>query len=188
MGLIGRRGGASLPPIKFRKSPNFSSRVPNVVDLVVVHRPVGAYLGAVEVLCSPGHEASAHIVLGRTSRKAPLEATQLVPWGKKAWACMAFNSRSDNLEITDDAWNGGWDKEAWKVAARIVAFRLKKRGLPPRWARNGRGKGFCRHYDLGASGGGHTDPTTSTVEWLKFVARVKWEYARGGFREHWGVE
>jgi hypothetical protein len=115
-----------------------------------------------------------------------LEATQLVPWGKKAWACVEFNSRSDNLEIADDAWNGG-DREAWRVAARIVAFRLRERGLRPRWARGGVGAGFCRHYDLGAAGGGHTDPTTSTVRWLRFVARVKFEYARGGFRKSWGV-
>jgi hypothetical protein len=115
-----------------------------------------------------------------------LEATQLVPWGKKAWACVEFNSRSDNLEISDDAWNGG-DREAWRVAARIVAFRLRERGLRPRWARGGCGAGFCRHYDLGAAGGGHTDPTTSTVQWLRFVARVKFEYARGGFRNSWGI-
>ena len=173
-----------LPPIKFHGTPNFSART-EPVTLVVVHRPVGSYQGSISTLCNPAREASAHIILGRPKAGAPLEATQLVRWSKKAWACVAFNSRSDNLEIADDAWNGH-DKEAWRVAARITAYRLHVRKLPPRWARNGQGRGFCRHYDLGIAGGGHTDPTTSTIAWLKFVFRVKWEYHRGGFRESWG--
>lgn len=178
---------ASLPPIKWRRSPNFSERTAGPVDLVVVHRPVGSYLGSIEALCDPAHQASTQGILGRPKPGAPLEFTQLVGWSKKAWACMAFNSRSDNLEIADAAWDGT-DPEAWRVAARIVAFRLKKRGLKPRWARGGNGSGFCRHYDLGAAGGGHTDPTTSTVQWLRFVARVKWEFLRGGFVDSWGYD
>jgi hypothetical protein len=181
-------GGVALPPIKWRFSPNFSKRDHGApVSLVVVHRPVGSYLGSIEALCEPTHAASAHVILGRPKRSAPLEVTQLVRWSLKAWACMAYNSRSDNLEIADAAWTGA-DPEAWKAAARIVAYRLKKRGLPPRWARRGEGRGFCRHLDLGTAGGGHTDPTTSLVVWLRFVARVKFEYYRGGFRPDWGVE
>lgn len=176
--------GTVLPPIRWRPTVNQSNRTGNV-DLIVVHRPVGSYLSAIDTLCRVGGDASAHIVLGRRKRGAPLEATQLVAWSKKAWACVEYNSRSDNLEISDDAWNG-LDPEAWRVAARIVAKRLKVRGLKPRWARGGRGSGFCRHYDLGAAGGGHTDPTTSTFAWLKFVARVKFEFYRGGFRPAWG--
>lgn len=178
--------GTVLPPIKWRPTPNQSDRSTRI-DLVVVHRPVGSYLSAIETLCRVGADASAHIVLGRPHKGSPLEATQLVAWSKKAWACVAYNSRSDNLEISDDAWNGR-DREAWRVAARIVAYRLKARGLKPRWARDGNGPGFCRHYDLGKAGGGHTDPTTSTFQWLRFVARVKFEFYRGGFRSGWGRE
>ena len=70
--------------------------------LVVVHRPVGSYKSAVEVLCSPGHEASAHIVV----REDGKEATQLVGWGRKAWACKLFNSPSENVETPDWIWSG----------------------------------------------------------------------------------
>lgn len=178
---------ATLPPLKVHLSPNRSRRRPGPVDLIVVHRPVGSYLGSIQALCSPEHEASAHIILGRPGRLHPLEVTQLVPWGEKAWACGAYNSRSDNLEIADGAWDGT-DPEAWRVAARIVAYRLKKRGLKPRWARGGKGAGFTRHLDLGIDGGGHSDPTTSTAQWLRFCARVKWEYLRGGFRRSWGID
>lgn len=169
-----------LPTLRRRISPNRSRRH-TPVDLIVVHRPVCPYDVAIRVLCDPHHEASAHIVLGPRGR----EATQLVPWGEKAWACVAYNSRSDNLEIEDRAWTGE-DPEALAVAARIVAYRLHKRGLPARWARKGKGRGFCRHYDLGAGGGGHTDPTTSLRTWLRFVFMVKRELRRGGFRPMWG--
>lgn len=177
-----------LPPIRWRPTANFSSRHGAQVNLVVVHRPVGSYESAIETLCTVGREASAHIVLGRPKAKPTLEATQLVKWDNKAWACVDYNANSDNLEIADAAWDGT-DREAWKVAARIVAFRLKARGLPPSWVRNPAkgGRGFTRHYDLGAAGGGHTDPTTSTVSWLRFVYRVKFEYLRGGFRPSWGI-
>jgi hypothetical protein len=175
-----------LPPLKWKASPNWSERG-SVVDLVVVHRPVGSYQGSITVLCTPSYQASAHGVLGRPKPGAPLEFTQLVPWSKKAWACVAYNSRSDNLEIDDHAWDGT-DPEAWLAAARITAYRLHVRKLKPRWARGGKGKGFCRHYDLGADGGGHTDPTTSTVKWLKFVFRVKWEFRRGDFAAWWGYD
>lgn len=175
--------GVSLPPLKQRPSPNFSSRHGAPVNLIVVHDTEGGYEGSISWLCNRAAQASAHVVL----REDGLEATQLVPWGEKAWACVAFNSTSDNLELAGFA-RKGYTLGQLQRAARIVAFRLHKRGLPARWARKGSGLGFCRHYDLGAAGGGHTDPTTSTAKWLTFVALVKFEYARAHFRADWGVE
>jgi hypothetical protein len=172
-----------LPPLRERLSPNRSKRR-GQVSLVVVHRPVGSYRGSIDALCDPAHEASAHVILAPGGK----EATQLVPWGEKAWACMSFNSVSDNLEIADSAWTGN-DEQALKVAARIVAFRLHKRGLPAKWVRGNRlltDKGFTRHYDLGAIGGGHTDPTTDQKYWLRFCRMVAAELERGGFRDTWG--
>ena len=174
-----------LPPLRQRWSPNYSRRL-LPVRLVVVHRPVGSYKSAIEVLCSPGHEASAHVVV----REDGKEATQIVGWGKKAWACVRFNSMSDNIETPDWIWAGDLTREkedVMRVCARIVAFRLHKRGLPARWARP-RERGFLRHYDLGKPGGGHTDPTTDTHRWLQFVEMVRTEAARGGFRKEWGRE
>lgn len=175
--------GVALPPLKQRRSPNTSSRHGASVSLVVLHDTEGGYNGSIEWLCNRNADASAHVVL----REDGLEATQLVPWGEKAWACMAFNSISDNIEMAGFA-RRYYGISELKRAARIVAFRLQKRGLPPKWARNGVGKGFCRHYDLGNAGGGHTDPTVSTAKWLAFCALVKYEYRRGRFRANWGVE
>lgn len=176
-----------LPPLRWRRSPNVSPRHGARVHLVVVHRPVGSYHGSISVLCDPGHEASAHVILAPGGK----EATQLVAWSEKAWACVAFNSVSDNIEVADSAWDGT-DPQALKVAARVVAYRLHKRRLPARWVRGRallRGEpGFTRHYDLGQAGGGHTDPTTSTIRWLRFVLMVKRELRRGNFRPEWGHE
>jgi hypothetical protein len=105
----------------------------------------------------------------------------------KAWACVAFNAFSDNLEINDEVW-AGTDPHGYLVAARIVAFRCHQRGIPPVWTRDPANKpGVCRHYDLGAIGGGHTDPTTSASQWLAFMGRVQHEHTRGGFRKVWGA-
>lgn len=174
--------GVSLPRLEHRPSPNQSDRLEGV-RLVVVHDTEGGYEGSIAWLCNPAAQASAHVVL----REDGAEATQLVPWSRKAWACMAYNSASDNLEMAGFA-SRGYGLAQLRRAARIVAFRLHKRGLPARWARGGQGQGFCRHYDLGAAGGGHYDPTTSTAKWLAFVALVKLEHRRGHFRHDWGQE
>lgn len=178
---------AVLPPLVQKRSPNQSDRTSSTVDLVVVHDTEGGYGGAVSWLCDPRAEASAHVVLNEDGT----EATQLIAWGKKAWACVAFNSVSDNLELA------GYAAKPYKVAqlrvaARIVAFRLKKRGLPakhvtPKAVGDG-SRGFTYHSDLGVAGGDHHDPGFSAAQRLFFETLVKWEYMRGGFRETWGVE
>jgi N-acetyl-anhydromuramyl-L-alanine amidase AmpD len=160
-----------------------SDRLHGIVPyLVVVHRPVGGFAGAERTLTDPAAQVSAH-VLTDSNR----EAVQLVPWDRKAWACASFNSVSYNVEVDDHAWDGT-DPAAWRTAARIFAFICTKTGIPPDWSHDPiRDPGICRHYDLGAAGGGHTDPTTDTAEWLRFVDRVQLEHARGGFRPSWGV-
>lgn len=172
----------TLPPLKEQLSANRSSRNGERVHLVVVHDTEGGYEGSISWLCDPVAQASAHMVL----REDGAEATQLVPWAEKAWACVAFNSMSDNLEMAGFAshWYG---LRELQVAARIVADRLHARGLPATWARNPTTqRGFCRHADLGIAGGGHHDPTTNLAKWLLFVAMVKHEAARVGFRPAWG--
>lgn len=184
-----------LPQLKYRMSPNQSDRRGSV-NLVVAHRwglkpnpdARTAYQGVINHLCDPAAAASAHIVYEGSELN---EATQLVPWGKKAWACAHYNSVSDNIEFADDIW-AGMDTHGFHVAARIVAFRCHKRGIPATWV-HGRdliaGKpGVTRHYDLGAIGGGHTDPTTDTKVWVEFMRLVKLELKRGGFRTTWGRE
>lgn len=172
-----------LPKLTFHPSPNVSSRHGENVHLIVVHRPVGSYASAITTLCDPASKASAHIV----QKRGGLEATQLVPWDSKAWACKAFNAFSDNLEINDEVWTMD-DPHGFKVAARIVAQRCKVRKINPVWTQNPMTHpGICRHYDLGHIGGGHTDPTTNRNVWLAFEAEVVRQYERGGFDLTWGT-
>lgn len=186
--MTAHRSLVTLPPLVQHSSPNQSARR-EPVRLIVVHRPVGSYVGAIEHLCDPATDASCHVIV----REDGEEATQLVPWDRKAWACVAFNSTSDNIETPDNIWTQPLTPDLRVVmhtCARIVAFRCHKRGLPARW-RTGQDllnlRGITRHYDLGMAGGGHTDPTTDVARWEEFVLMVEQELARGGFRKTWGV-
>ncbi len=188
MTVAAKRKPVVLPRLAIKSSPNQSPRR-GPVHLVVVHRPVGSYAGSIAQLMNPAPggnpdaAASAHVIMAPGGKNA----TQLVPWDRKAWACKAFNSLSDNLEIADEAWTGE-DREGFKVAARIVAFRCHQRGIPPVWTREPLVRpGVIRHYDLGLAGGGHEDPTKDLDVWRAFMALVKAEVRRGGFRRQWGV-
>jgi N-acetylmuramoyl-L-alanine amidase-like protein len=181
--------GASLPYLRQRSSPNQSDRAAGVVPyLVIVHRPVGAYIPSIAHLCNPApggeprRAVSAHLITD-SSR----EATQLVPWHRKAWAARDFNSCGYQLEIDDDAWTGA-DPPAFYTAARIVAFLCKRTGIPPVWSTSPLSKpGVVRHADLGLAGGNHSDPTTDIAVWRRFIERVRAEHDRGGFRPTYGV-
>jgi N-acetylmuramoyl-L-alanine amidase/Phage tail lysozyme len=163
----------ALPPLKWFPTPNYSDRSSRV-DLVVVHDTEGSYSGAVSWFQKPESQVSAHYVI----REDGGEATQMVALDKKAWACVAFNSRSVNIEMAGFASKGFGDPE-WLALADVVAFLLHFLQIPCRWAAGGVGPGFCSHYDLGAAGGGHTDPTTDPLVWASFADLVKQEYAKG---------
>jgi N-acetylmuramoyl-L-alanine amidase/Phage tail lysozyme len=163
----------ALPPLKWLPSPNFSDRSSRV-DLIVVHDTEGSYSGAVSWFQKPESQVSAHYVL----REDGGEATQMVALDKKAWACVAFNSRSVNIEMAGFAAKGYGSAE-WDAMAEVAAFLLHFLQIPCRWAAGGVGPGFCSHFDLGAAGGGHTDPTTDAVVWESFVDLAKQEYAKG---------
>jgi hypothetical protein len=171
-----------LPPLHWVPSPNYSSRSRgSSIDLIVVHDTEGGYEGACAWFANSHSQVSAHVVL----KEDGSEATQMVPYSKKAWHCAAFNSRSIGLEMAGFA-KKGYGPNEWAVAARIVAFFLHQHKLPAVWSRTGEDRGFCRHYDLGVAGGGHRDPTTDDRVWRRFVGQVQAEYARGGFRKIWG--
>jgi len=186
-----------LPPLHFERSPNQSPRShwsPSKVTGVCVHRwankpqttkagAISTYHGVVDFLCRPSTQAAAHVVYGGSLVG---EATQLVPWAQGAWACEDFNGCTESIEFADAIWSGQ-DAKGFKVAARIVAFRCHARKIPPVWTKDpAKHPGICRHYDLGAAGGGHSDPTTDDVLWKRFVAQVALEVKRGGFRATWG--
>jgi hypothetical protein len=173
----------TLPPLRQHPSPNQSARAHGIVPyLIVLHRPVGGYASAERTLTKQGSGVSAHILTDSNR-----EAVQLVPWDRKSWTAASFNSASYNIEVDDNAWDGtDWD--AFRAAARIVAYLCMRTGIPPVWTRDPlTTPGVIRHYDLGAAGGGHTDPTRDRKLWRTFVARVKDEYDHGEFRPVYGV-
>lgn len=179
-------------PLPFLESPNQSARLHGITPyMIVVHRPVGGYQGSIRTLRDPdnnGNPVSAHIITEGNGTGVDV-ATQLVPWDRKAWACASFNTPSYNLEVDDDAWNGT-DLGAAFTAARIVAFLCKRTGIPCEWPASGKyphdRPGIYRHYDLGAAGGGHTDPTTDPAYWRWFIRQCAREFDRGRFRKTWG--
>jgi len=172
-----------LPDLVWAPSPNCSPR--NLQRgckpyLIVVHRPVGAYHGSVAWLSNPASQASAHIVTEHD------KATQLVAWDQKAWHAMAFNSVSYGVEVDDSAWDGS-DPIAFATAARIIGYLCTRTGIPPKQAlQPTHAPGVVRHVDLGAAGGGHTDPTENDAIWRSFLKTVSREVARGGYRRTWG--
>lgn len=157
----------TLPKLHWIASPNFSKRS-TPVDLVVLHDTQGGYTGAVSWFSQKVSNVSAHFVL----REDGAEAVQMVHLDHKAWHAKAFNSRSIGVEMAGFAENGFAPAE-WQSAAVMVAWLLKEFNLPAQWAKHGVGPGFTSHYDLGKAGGGHTDPTTDTAKWQKFVDMVK---------------
>lgn len=173
----------TLPPLKQVHSPNQSQRVHgnDAVDLIVVHSPEGSYEGTVRFLQQASAGVSYHILI----KEDGSEATQFVPYSRKAWHAGVQNSRSEGISLADYARKIRAFTPGGRKLARVVAFRLHKRGLPPTWRRKGEvGGGFCRHADIQSD---RSDPM-SLSRWLAFVAMVKFQYHLGGFRKSWGKE
>ena len=167
-----------LPELVQQPSRNYSSRRGARVRLFVWHSTIGSYRSAVAWLDNSAAQASSHVV----EREDGQQATQLVAWNDKAWTQAAYNSVAESNEMAGPPHS----LNQLRVAARICAGRLKKRGLPPRYARGGIGVGFTRHRDLGAAGGGHHDPILSPAQWALCCHLVKAEYLRNGFKPAWG--
>jgi hypothetical protein len=184
-------GPALLPELQWVPTNAMSPRYGAHVTHVIVHRwgvrftsladEVRTAHGVVNYFKDRKNGASAHVVF--PGGATPRHAYQMVPWGMKAWAEADYNATSDDFESDDAIWNGH-DPVGMHILARMVACRLHVRGLPPIWSRE---RGFARHADLGAAGGGHTQcPTTDLNVWKAFVHLVQFEHHRGGFRPVWG--
>jgi hypothetical protein len=181
--------GVGLPRLVNSTTPNQSSRGGASVRLIVPHTAEGSYAGTVSWLKSPQSNASSHLVLNEDGS----EVTQLVGYDRKAWTQSAFNPYCESIEcagyLNPAPKRAGHGKGQEKSLARIIAFRLRKRGLPPRWVQNRNrwsGRGYTRHGDLVPEGGHPNCLIYSGWRWRVFRARVRFEYYRGGFREFWG--
>lgn len=180
-----------LPELHWVPTAAEGSRGGSPVDIVVVHRwgvryvssrgEARDYEGVVRYFLNPSNRASAHVVFPGSAVLG--KATQMVHWNRMAWAEAAYNPIADDIESADGIWLGK-DAQGLRVLARIVAYRIHKHGLPCVWSHH---RGFCRHADLGAAGGGHLQcPTTDISLWRHFVSLVQAEHQRGEFRHSWG--
>lgn len=170
-----------LPELKWRESPNRSSRGGAHVRLLVWHETAGPYAGSVSWLCNPKADASAHLVV----REDGLEATQLVPLHEKAWHAAAFNPPSIGVEHANVTAKGYATEHQLEVSARIFGWLCLHYGIPPRWSRHGDEPGVCRHADLGAAGGGHTQCGPNLDGWHRFLELLHREIERGEYRPEW---
>ena len=165
----------ALPKLRWNPSPNFDTgRGGHVITQIIWHDCEGSYAGAVNWFTQRQSEVSAHYV----QKEDGTEVTQMVRDADKAWHACSANSHSIGYEMGGVAKRGYPDVEV-ATAARVIAYLLHKHKLPCRWAANGIGAGFCRHYDLGAMGGGHHDPVTDPKTWQTFVAQVVAAYKAG---------
>lgn len=182
---------AHLPDLDWHPTTACGDRHGSAIELAVVHRwgvryvdkpgEEKSYAGVVAYFTHPANRASAHYVYPGSA--VPGEATQMVRAADYAWTQAAFNPVAIEVESADAIWLGH-DDDGFKQLARIVAALCHYHGLPPVWSHR---KGFCRHADLGAAGGGHTEcPTTDLAVWRRFVRLVQAEHERGGFRPRWG--
>jgi hypothetical protein len=176
-----------LPPITQVHTPNKSQRSTQDVRLVVVHDPEGGFDSTTNWIKQARAKVSYHVLLDFAATKA----RQFVPWNMKAWSCARFNSVSDNISISGFAGNT-WSFSALNSLARVVAFRLHKRGLPATFIPRpinpyNPPRGWTFHSELGSAGGGHSDPGLTGVKKAFLIAAVKFHKARGRFRSRWGV-
>jgi N-acetyl-anhydromuramyl-L-alanine amidase AmpD len=150
-----------------RNSPNQSARIHgnNAVRLIVCHTPEGSYASAIATCMNPRADVSYH----RLYNKAGTEATQLVPWERKAWHAGPINSLSDGLSIEGHARHFDLADPGVKEFAKGTAERLIARKLKPQWTTDPARGGFCRHGDLQSD---RSDPTPDLAEWRRFVAMV----------------
>jgi N-acetyl-anhydromuramyl-L-alanine amidase AmpD len=169
----------ALPKLVEKLSPNFSERG-SKVDILVLHDCEGGYAASINWFLMERSQVSAHYVVNDDGS----EATLMVPLDKKAWAVCAFNSRSVSVEMAGYE-SKGYNPALLSAAATMFAYLASYLHIPIRHARGGIGPGICSHYDLGAAGGNHSDPSRDPAFMDTFIAAVQAEYNKHDFPAHW---
>lgn len=146
-----------------RYSPNQSERTA-AIRLLVLHsteshnRPGDSDLRAIaDYFATPSAQASSHVITDANGNSA-----RCVPDSRKAWTQVAFNSYALAIEQIGFAAQGKWSVRELRETARWLARWSHEYGVPLQ-----RGKvsgttivhpGVVTHSQLGAAGGGHSDP------------------------------
>lgn len=165
---IGRRERLGPNVVTRHYSPNQSERFPVALELITLHDTEGSNVpGSIADLVGLGEwfarpiQASAHVATDSDGNSA-----RYVSDRRKAWHCAAYNSASLGIEQIGFAsqprstWFANWRQ--LRETARWIAYWSHRYGIPIRRARVSGGavtrSGVIRHMDLGALGGGHSDP------------------------------
>ncbi len=138
------------------------------IKWIATHTPEGSYDGTVGYLRTPGVQASYHLLVEHEGKGA----NQLVPFEKKAWHALDNNTRMESVSLC--CYTGTTAKAGEDALARLIAWRLLARGLPPiydPYLKNG--QGFCRHGDLQRD---RRDPMTELQFRSRVVPKVKSYY------------
>lgn len=162
-------------------SPCQSDRDSVPLNLIVLHDTEGANVpdstsdlaGLGSFFGNLSTQASAHVATDSDGNSA-----RYVSDRRKAWHCMAYNSASLGIEQLGFAsqsrttWLKNWRQ--LRETARWIAYWSHRYGIPVRKGSVSGGavtrSGVLRHMDLGATGGGHSDPGSAypfnRVLWL----------------------
>jgi len=169
---------------KWMPSPNYSSRGGAKVRLIVLHTAEGAT--TIESLGNFFGSSSSGVSsqVGIDDKAGTIG--EYVKRGSKSWTQAEFNPVATSAELCGFA---KWSTSEWKSkhatmldnAARWIAEESKYFGVPivklSSSQAQGSGRGVCAHSDLGARGGGHTDPGAG-FPWSDVIAAAK-NYAAG---------
>ena len=106
---------------------------------------------------NPNSQVSAHVATDAEGNSA-----RYVRDEDKAWQCAAYNSASLGIEQVGKAAQTSWAEAQQRETARWIAYWSLKFGIPSQKGAVDDGRvvkpGICRHSELGAKGGGHSDP------------------------------
>jgi len=152
------------PRVKVRiPSPNKSSREGAHPTLIVVHATVSHNRKGLTDLESIGRyfqgpvDASSHVCVDNEAYSARYVADT-----DKAWHCAAYNRMSLGIEQILPADGTEITLAMYRETARWIAYWSKKYGIPIRVGSVSGGRvirsGVVFHSQLGALGGGHSDP------------------------------
>ena len=158
-------------------SPNKSSRGGAHPSLIVIHATVShnrkglADLRAIgEFFSHESTQASSHVCTDNEGNSA-----RYVLDKDKAWHCAGYNRMSLGIEQILPADGSELTRDLYRETARWVARWSKKYGIPIRYAKVSGGRvvksGVIRHSDLGALGGGHSDPGRYDMDAMMNLAR-----------------
>lgn len=161
-------------------SPNVSSRGGAQVRLIVVHTSEGAqtYQSLGSFFANPSSQVSSHTGIDDAS---PGVIGEYCGRSNKAWTAANANPYAVQTELcTPSGAAQGWSAQTWASkttmlanCAAWIAEEAAILGIPivklsPAQAQGG-AAGVCGHGDLGAMGGGHTDPGPN-FPWSQVIA------------------